>query len=143
VNIIQHRQAAAAAMAKIDAARTPHEKKIAREEGVAVHAALAKFIADDNALKAISAARPQNSAGMFSGEPVFDHPVFMVRADGTKITAPVVLPGGSKAAPNAAYQITVPAHFVAAMMARGYVRANSVITALGDTFPDPARPNNT
>jgi hypothetical protein len=140
---LQHR--ANEAMAALDAAKTPMQKHDARQEGLAVKADLEKEIAAAAALAAFKAAQPQSSFGIWKGEPVADHPVFMVGPAGTKITAPVTLPDGSKATPNPQYQIVVPAHLVTAMLARGFIRANSVITPLGEKYPmgDPERPNNT
>jgi hypothetical protein len=136
---LQHRAAAAAAA--IDAAKTPLQKHEARQDGLAVVADLEKHIADDKAMAAFKAAQPQNSLGVWKGEPVADHPVFMVGPAGTKITAPVALPDGTKAVPNAGYQIVVPARFVSAMLLRGFIRANDVITNPNIGMRDPARPN--
>lgn len=130
-------------MADIDAARTPAQKHAARQEGLAVKADLEKQLSDNQALAAFKAAQPQNSLGVWKGEPVADHPIFMVGPAGTKITAPVALPDGTKAAPNPQYQIVVPARFVPAMLARGFIRANDVITPATIAMRDPARPNNT
>jgi hypothetical protein len=71
--------------------------------------------------------------------------VFMVGRGGTKITVPVELPDGSKAMPNPQGQIAVPAHLVPAMLQRGFVRANSVMTdrSGGMGMADPTRSNNT
>lgn len=138
---IQHR--ANAAMAAIDTARTPAQKHLAQQEGLAVKADLEKQIADENFKTAFTAAKPKSVVGMWKGEPVRDAPVFMTGPAETRITGPVKLPDGSLAAPNPQGQIVVPASMVPAMMGRGYCRANSVITELGGTFPDPARPNNT
>jgi hypothetical protein len=140
LNILQHR--ANAAMAAIDDARTPAQKAAANQEGHAVRDDLEKQIADENFKTAFKNAKPQSMIGVWKGEPVADHPVFMVAQSGLKITAPVALPDGSKAVPNPQYQIAVPARFVPAMVARGFVRANSVITELGQEYaPNPARPN--
>jgi hypothetical protein len=136
----QHR--ASAAMAAIDAAKTPLQKHVARQEGLAVKADLEKQIADENFKAAFKAAQPQSMIGVWKGEPVRDAPVFMTGPAETRITGPVKLPDGTMAAPNPQGQIVVPASMVPAMMGRGYFRANSVITALGEKFPDPARPNN-
>src|SRR5258706_15941348 len=103
-HLLQHR--AHAAMAKIQSARTPMEKHSAREEGLGVKRDLEKLIADDAALAAFRKAQPQNSFGVWkAAELVHDRPVFMVSQPGTKITAPITLPDGSKASPNSAYQI--------------------------------------
>jgi hypothetical protein len=138
---LQHR--ANEAMAAIDAAKTPVQKRDARADGIAVHADLKKQIADENFKAAFKAAKPQSMIGVWKGEPVRDAPVFMTGPAETRITGPVKLPDGTLAAPNPQGQIVVPASMVPAMMARGYFRANSVTTALGEKFPDPARPNNT
>ena len=136
-HMLQHR--AHAAMGKIETARTPLEKHAARQEGLAVKADLEKYIADDAALAAFKSAQPQNSFGVWKGL-VHDRPVFMVAQSGLKITGPVSLPDGSKASPNPQGQITVPLKFLDEMMARGYFRANSVITNLTDTTV-PAPPH--
>jgi len=138
---IQHR--ANAAMAAIDEARTPLQKHEARQEGLAVHAELEKHVADDAALAAFRKAQPKSMAGVYNDDTVRDHPVFMTGPAETRITGPVKLPDGSMAAPNPQGQIVVPASMVPAMMARGYFRANSVITELGEKFPmsDPPIPN--
>jgi len=47
------------------------------------------------------------------------------------------LPDGTKAAPNPQGQIVVPMPLVPAMIARGFIRANSVITELDTTVPAP------
>jgi hypothetical protein len=138
-HILRHR--ANAAMAKIETARTPLEKYSARQEGLSVKADLEKQIADDKAMTAFKSVQPQNSFGMWKGDPVSDRPVFMTGPAGTKITSPIALPDGTKAAPNPQYQIVVPMRFVPAMIARGFVRANSVITHPDGTLPAPARPN--
>ena len=138
---LQHR--ASAAMAAIDAAKTPMQKSAARQEALAVKADLEKKIGDDAALAAFKAAQPQNSGGMYK-DVIRDHPMFLVGPGGNKITTAVILPDGSKAMPNPQGQIVVEARFVPAMLARGFVRANSVITELGEKYPmhNPARPNN-
>jgi hypothetical protein len=135
-HILQHR--ANAAMAKIETARSPLEKHMARQEGLSVKADLEKRLGDDNALAAFKAAQPQNSFGVWKGAPVHDRPIFMVGPAGTKIITPVALPDGSRATPNPQGQIVVPMPLVPAMIARGFVRANSVITELDTTTPDPA-----
>jgi hypothetical protein len=136
--MLQHR--ANAAMAKITSARTPYEKAAARQEGLSVKADLEKQIADDAALAAFKSAKPQNSFGVWKGEPVADRPVFMVGPAGTKITAPIALPDGTRAAPNPEGQIVVPMSMVPAMLARGFIRANSVITELDTATPITMRP---
>ena len=137
---LQHRAAAAAAA--IDAARTPAQKHAARQDGLAVHADLQKQIGDDKALNAFKAAKPQSMIGAYAGDTVRDHPVFMTGPAETRITRPVKLPDGTMAAPNPQGQIVVPAMMVPAMMARGYFRANSVITGLGEKLPEPLIPNS-
>jgi hypothetical protein len=139
MNILQHR--AAAAMEKITAARTPQEHHDARQEGFAVKTDLEKFISGDQALRAFKAARPKSAVGMYKGGPRF---VFMVPADGKTQTAPVTLPDGSRIIPIQ-NQIPVPENMVDAMVARGWVRMNSVLTDLSTALgmSDPARPNNT
>jgi hypothetical protein len=134
-HMLQHR--ANAAMAKIETARTPVEKHIARQDGLAVKADLEKQIGDDKALDAFRKSQPRSMAGVWS-EPVHDRPIFMVGPAGTKITGPIALPDGSRAAPNPQGQIVVPMRFVPAMIARGFVRANSVITNLDTATPVPA-----
>jgi hypothetical protein len=140
---IQHR--ANAAMAAIDEARTPAQKHAAATEARAVHADLEKHVADGNAMAAFKSAKPQSMAGVYKDDTVRDHPVFMTGPAETRITGPVKLPDGTIAAPNPQGQIVVPASMVPQMMARGYFRANSVITALGEKFPmsDPPIPNGT
>ena len=135
---------AAQAMADIDAAKTQAQKFEARREGLAVHAELEKKIAEDQAMAAFKAAQPQNSFGVYK-DTVRAAPVFMTGPAETRITRPVKLPDGTMAAPNPQGQIVVPASMVPAMMARGYFRANSVITALGEKYPmsDPPIPNGT
>ncbi len=65
----------------------------------------------------------------------------MTGPPGTVITGPITLPDGTKAIPNPQYQIAVPAHLVPAMIARGFVGANSVMTDLNTEMRDPALPN--
>jgi hypothetical protein len=138
---LQHR--ASAATAAMDAAKTPLQKHLARQEGLAVKADLEKQIGDDAALAAFKAAQPQNSLGMYK-DIVRDHPMFLVGPGGNKIKTTVILPDGSKAMPNPQGQIVVEARFVPAMLARGFVQANSVFTPLGSThMRDPAIPNGT
>jgi hypothetical protein len=136
--MLQHR--ANAAIAKIETARTPLEKHIARQDGLSIKADLEKQLGDDNALAAFKAAQPQSSVGVWKGNLVHDHPVFMTGPAG-KITGPIALPDGTRAAPNPQGQIVVPMAMVPAMIARGFVRANSVIANLDTAMPDPARPN--
>ena len=66
-HILQHR--ANAAMAAIDAARTPMEKHAARQAGFVVKADLEKQLGDDKAIAAFKAARPQSSVGVWKGVP--------------------------------------------------------------------------
>jgi hypothetical protein len=140
---LQHR--ANAAMAAIDDAKTPFQKYAARQEGLSVKADLEKQIGDDKAMAAFKSAKPLSMAGVYKDDTVRDHPVFMTGPAETRITGPVKLPDGTMAAPNPQGQIVVPASMVSAMMARGYFRANSVITALGEKYPmsDPPIPNGT
>jgi hypothetical protein len=137
LNILQHR--AREAMEKISSARTPQEQHEARQEGLSVHADLAKFISDDQALKAFKTARPKSVVGMYKSAPRF---FFMVPAGGKTQTAAVTLPDGSKIIPIQ-NQIPVPENMVDAMVARGWVRMNDVLTDLTSALRDPARPNNT
>jgi hypothetical protein len=133
-------------MEKLTSARTSLEKSEARAEAVAIKQDLEKWLGDDRALAAFRKAKPKNSAGVYKGDPVVDHPVFMVGPAGTKITAPIALPDGSKAVPNPQYQITVPARFVPQMIVRGFIRVNdAAITDLSGALgiSDPARTNNT
>ncbi len=136
MNILQHR--ANEAMAKISSARTPQERHEARQDGFAIKADLEKYLADENALKAFKAARPQSAVGMYKGAPRF---FFMVPAGGKTQTAAVTLPDGTKIIPIQ-NQIPVPENMVT-MVARGWVRMNSVLTDLTTALGDPARPNNT
>ena len=122
----------------IETARTPMEKHNARQDGLRVRDDLQKQIADDTALAVFKTAQPQSIAGAWSA-PVNDRPVFMVGPAGTKITGPIALPDGTRAAPNPQGQIVVPMKFVDSLIARGFVRANSVITELNGTLPDPAQ----
>src|SRR5260370_4241660 len=107
-HMLQNR--AAVAMAKIDSARTPHEKQIARQEGLAVKADLEREIGNEKALDAFKNARPQNSGGMWNGAPRF---IFMFRADGSKPPAAVELSDVTKVMPSQG-QITVHENQVAA-----------------------------
>jgi hypothetical protein len=140
---LQHR--AAKAMAAIDDARTPLQKHTARQEGLAVHADLEQHIADENFKAAFKSAKPQSMVGVWKNDTVRDAPVFMTGPAETRITRPVKLPDGTMAAPNPQGQIVVPPSMAAEMKRRGYFRANSVITALGEKFPmsDPPIPNGT
>jgi hypothetical protein len=70
---------------KIETARTPPQKHLARQEGLSVRADLEKQISDDAALAAFKAAQPQSSFGVWKGL-VHDRPVFMTGPAGTKIT---------------------------------------------------------
>jgi hypothetical protein len=133
--LLQHR--AHAAKVAIETARTPMEKHFARQEGLSVKADLEKQIGDAAALAVFKSAQPQSTFGVWKGL-VHDRPVFMTGPAGTKITGPITLPDGSKAEPNPQYQIVVPMPMVPAMIARGFVRANSVITPLDTATPDPA-----
>ena len=72
-------------------------------------------------------------------DPVRERPVFMVGPAGTKITGPIMLPDGSNAAPNPQGQITVAQKHVPSLIARGFLRANAVMTEITTTAPDPAR----
>lgn len=139
MNILQHR--ASEAMAKMSSARTPQERHDARQEGLAVRADLEKFISDDSAMKAFKAARPKSAVGMYKGGPRF---VFMVPAGGKTQTAAVTLPDGSKVIPIQ-NQIPVPENMADAMVARGWIRMNDVLTDLSTALgmSDPARPDNT
>lgn len=128
MNHLLHR--AAAATNALQTARTPLQKHVAREEAYLVKRDLEQQVASDAAIAAFKKAKPQNTAGMFKGEPVHDRPVFMTGPAGTRITGPIKLPDGSSAAPNPQGQIVVPMQHVPAMIARGFVRANSVMTNL-------------
>ena len=130
---------AGAAAAAIKNAKTPFEKHHARADGFKALNDLEQAVAGDAAIAAFKAAKPQNSFGVWKGDPVRDRPVFMTGPTGTKITGPITLPDGSTAAPNPQGQIAVPTKHVPAMTARGFVRANSVTTDLNITAPDPAR----
>jgi hypothetical protein len=121
---------AAAATAAIETARTPLQKHVAEQEGLAVRRDLEQQIASDAAVAAFKRAKPQNSAGIWKGEPVHDRPVFMTGPAGTRIVDPIKLPDGTSAAPNPQGQIVVPMKDVPAMVARGFIRANSVMTNL-------------
>lgn len=134
-HLLQHR--AHEAVAKINEARTPLQRHLARHEGLSVKADLEKQIGDDAALAAFKSAQPQSAFGVWKGL-VHDRPVFMTGPTGTKITGPITLPDGSKVEPNPQGQIVVPMPLVPAMIARGFVRANSVITHLDTAPPDPA-----
>jgi hypothetical protein len=141
MNILQHQ--AAAAIAAIDDAKTPLQRHEAQRQGLAVHADLEKQLGDANAMAAFMAAKPKSMVGVYKDDTVRDHPIFMVGPAGTKITGSVTLPDGSKAAPNPQYQIVVPAHLVPAMIARGFKRANDVLTDRHTDIRDPAIPNGT
>ena len=130
---IQHR--ANAAMADIDAARTPAQKHAARQEGLAVKADLEKQLSDNQALAAFKAAQPHNSFLRLQGQHSPDAPGFMTGPAETR---------ASHARSNfltARWQrqirkgkLCATARF-AAEMTRRYFRANSVITALAK-IPD-------
>ena len=133
---------AGAAVAAINDAKTPYEKHHARADGFKALNDLEQAVAGDAAIAAFKAAKPQNSFGVYNkGAPVNDHPVFLVAGDGMKIVSAITLPDGSKAIPNAAGQITVPAKHVPAMTALGFLRANAVMTDINTTAPDPVRTN--
>jgi hypothetical protein len=134
-HLLQHR--AHEAVAKIETARTPLERHTARQEGLSVKADLEKQISDDAALSPFKSAQPQSAFGVWKGL-VHDRPVFMTGPAGTKITGPITLPDGSKAEPNPQYQIVVPMPLVPAMIARGFIRTNSVISELDTATPDSA-----
>jgi hypothetical protein len=137
-HMLQNR--AHAAKVSIETARTPMEKHNARADGLRVRDDLQKQIADDTALAIFKTAQPQSIAGAWSA-PVHDRPVFMIGPGGSKITDPIALPDGTRAAPNPQGQIVVPMPMVAAMIVRGFIRANSVITHPDATRSDPPRPN--
>jgi hypothetical protein len=139
MNLLQHR--ANEAMSKIDKARTPQEKAEADREGHIVKADMEKYVADLKAVAIFKATKPQSTNGMWKSDPVSDKPIFMTGPAGTKITAPIALPDGTRATPNHAGQIVVPATAVPAMIARGFVRANSVMTPLNTIGSDPAQLN--
>jgi hypothetical protein len=138
---LQHQ--AIAAIAAIDSAKTPLQKHEARQQALSVRADLEKQLGDDKAMTAFKAAKQQSMAGVYGDQIVRDHPIFMVGPAGTKITSAVTLPDGTKAVPNPQYQITVPAHLVPAMIARGFKRANDVLTDKHTAMRDPAIPNGT
>jgi hypothetical protein len=133
---LQHQ--ANAAMAAIDAAKTPMQKHQARQEGLAVKADLEREIGNEKALNAFKNAKPQNSGGMWNGVPRM---IYMARADGSKPVAAVELPDGTKVLPIQG-QIPVPENQVPAMTARGWKRFNDVINDQHTGMRDPARPNN-
>jgi hypothetical protein len=130
-----------AATAAIVNAKTSAQKYDARREGAAALGALEKQLGDQKALAAFSKEKPQSSFGVYKGEPVSDRPVFMTGPAGTRIVTAVLLPDGiTRAEPNPQGQIVVPLKFVPAMIARGFIRANSVITELDTAQRDPAPP---
>jgi hypothetical protein len=137
---LQHR--AAQAMEKLANARSPVEKHEARQEGLAVHAALEKHIADEAFKAAFKAAQPQSMIGVWKDTTVRDRPVFMVRVDGRIIHGPVELADGSKVVATQGI-IPVPMPMVPAMVARGWKRANSVTTPANIGMRDPVRSNDT
>jgi hypothetical protein len=137
--VLKHR--ALAAGHAIDTARSPVQKHFAREQGLSAKADLEKHIADEKALAAFRKVKPRSMIGVWKDDTVRDHPVFMTGPAETRIARPVKLPDGSFAAPNPQGQIVVPASMVPAMIARGYFRANSVITELHPDFSDPKIPN--
>jgi hypothetical protein len=122
MNVLQHR--ANEVMSKIDNARTPQEKAEADREGHIVKSDMEKFVADLKATAIFKATKPQSMFGVWKSDPVSDRPIFMTGPAGTKITAAISLPDGTKAAPTPQGQIVVPATAVPAMIARGFVRAN-------------------
>ena len=115
-NMLQHR--AHAAKVAIETARTPMEKHWARQDGLSIKADLEKQIADDAALAMFKATPAQSMVGVWS-EPVSDRPIFMTGPAGTKITGPIALPDGTKAAPNPQGQIVVPMPLVAMLNSPG------------------------
>jgi hypothetical protein len=135
VNVLQHR--AAQAMEKLANARSPVEKHEARQEALAIKLDLENFLAAENFKAAFKAAQPKSVVGMYKGQPRF---FFMVRADGSKPVAAVALPDETMVKPIQG-QIPVPETMVAAMVARGWKRANDVITPANIGMRDPARPN--
>ena len=98
---------------------------------------LEKFLDDERALAAFKAAQPRNTFGMYKGTTRF---VMMVPAGGKTQTAAVELPDGTKVVPIRS-QIAVPQQMVPAMTARGWVRANGVITELEVALGNPPIPN--
>lgn len=68
MNILEHR--AAVAVEAIETAKTPLQKHLARETGLAVRAELQKQLGDDKALAAFKKAKPQTMAGVWKGDPV-------------------------------------------------------------------------
>jgi hypothetical protein len=139
--LLQHR--AHAAMVAIETARTPMEKYNARQAGLAVKADLEKSLGDEAALAVFRKSQPRSMVGVWkAAELVHDRPIFMTGPAETRITRPVKLPDGTMATPNPQGQITVPLKFLDEMMARGYFRANSVITNLNTETPTPAHLNS-
>jgi hypothetical protein len=132
---LQHQ--AAVAMAAIDDAKTPLQKHVARQDALNVRSDLEKQLGDDKAMAAFKAAQPQSSVGVWKGGP---RVIFMTRADGSKPTAAVALPDGTKVVPIQG-QIPVPENQVEAMTARGWKRFNDVLTDQHTGMRDPARPN--
>ena len=139
---LHHR--AAQATADIENAKTSLQKRDARNAGLAVHAELAKHLADESFKSAFLNEKKRSMVGVYKGDAglVADHPVFMIGPLGTKITGKIKLPDGSLAAPNPQYQITVPAHLVPQMLARGFLRFNDdAIADLTTALGDPVRPH--
>ena len=112
-----------------------------RQEGFAIKADLEKFLGDDQALKAFRKAKPKSSFGIYGNGT--GRVIFMVPSNNRTQTAAVELPDGTKVVPTQ-NQIPVPDNMVAAMVNRGWIRANSVITDLSGALgmSDPARTNN-
>src|SRR5664280_2273202 len=74
MNVLQHR--ANAAVEKLANARTSLEKYEARAEAFAIKQDLEKYLSDHHAIAAFRKAAPENSAGVYQGNLVADHPVF-------------------------------------------------------------------
>ena len=140
--LLRHR--AYVAKVAIETAKTPYERAAARQEGLAVRADLQKHLADEQALALFKSTPARSMVGVWkAAELVHDRPIFMTGPAETRIMGPVKLPDGTMATPNPQGQITVPLKFLDEMMARGYFRANSVITNLTDTtVPTPAHLNS-
>jgi len=135
--ILQHR--ANVAVANIETARTPLEKHAARREGLAVRLKLEKQIGDDGALAVFKATRPQSAFSMWKARSpraagVHDR---TCRHQDCRTDCPS---GRHQSRTKPAGQIVVPMPMVAAMTARGFVRANSVITHLDAVAPDLRTP---
>ena len=130
---------AGAAVAAINDAKTPYEKHHARADGFKALGELERAVTSDAALAVFKKTTPQSAYGVWKGDPVRDRPVFMTGPTGMKIVSEITLPDGSKATANAAGQIAVQIKHVPAMTARGFLRANAVMTEITTTAPDPAR----